>query len=127
MQAIRKMVNSNKGFITFWLLLFFLTAGQAKAFFSAAPSGYKKEIARTESSKQQLSIAEDSSSFSFLEQINDGDIDDMPFAFFSDFSFSATLTRYTQHLRTNAGGFFSNGCKVPLYKLYCNWKFDFPA
>ncbi|AWH85065.1 hypothetical protein HYN59_07960 [Flavobacterium album] len=124
MQAIRKMVNSNKGFMTFWLVLFFLTAGQAKTFCAAAPSFHKKETTRTESVKQ-LSVTEGSSSANFLEQIKDSDIDDMPFAFFGDLSFNTLISQHTSYFPATTAVSCSNGYKVPLYELYCNWKFDF--
>ena len=127
MKAIRKTVNSNKGFITFWLVLFFFTAGFAKSFVSVFPSNHKSgNTAQTFSSKHVLTTASDSdASLSFIDQLKggDGDDNDLEFAFFGNYTFPQFYGPVTAE--KNFAEFTPQNTiySVPLYDLYCNWKF----
>lgn len=126
MKAIRKMVNGNKGFITFWLILFFLNAGFIRNFItSATPSTDKAEIAHHDTgAKHDLTATSDEDSgASFFDQFKkDADSDDVEFVFFGNFS-SKTLTYSQDQHEFSEIGMHPDMYRIPLYDLYCNWKF----
>lgn len=125
-KAIRKMVNSNKGFITFWLILFFLNAGFAKSITSNAAIGFDKtgtEHHNTGSKHDLTAISDDDSESGFLYQIKKGlDTDDLDLAFFGNYS-SKSVTYFQRQHQFADGGIRPEIYGNSLYDLYCNWKF----
>ena len=124
MEAIRKMVNSNKGFITFWLVLFFFTAGFAKSFVSVFPSNEKSGTFHTSLSKHVLTTAsDDNASLSLIDQLKDSDGNDLEFAFFGNYAFPQFCAPVTAGQNFAEFTSYHKTYSVPLYDLYCNWKF----
>lgn len=124
MNSIRKIVESNKGLVTFMLVLFFLTAGFAKSLSVKIP--VSKGDAKKSYAKQIVSVEnEDESSKSFLSSFPDSDADDADLIFFQNYNtpnFLVAETAGVKHFTTFA--LLSQGYDIPLYDLYCNWKFD---
>lgn len=125
MNTISKIVNSNKGFVTFALVLFFLFAGVAKGFSFTLP--VHKAKAAKETSKQFIAAEDDhEASYSAAPQLPDGDADDTSLIFLSNYNFSKFLfTKTSKKQNAYASVALAQGYSIPLYDLYCNWKFDF--
>jgi hypothetical protein len=124
MKQIRKIVNNYKGLVTFVLVLFFLTTGFAKGLTAKGASHFKKETALKNASKQNVSqFVEDQSPLSFLDQLNDSDINDGDFVLFNNFDSSFAVAVIGG--QANFAGFppVTKQYTISLYDLYCNWKF----
>jgi hypothetical protein len=124
MNSTRKIVNSNKGFVTFTLVLFFLFAGVVKGF-SFTPQVQKAKAAK-ETSKQFIAAEDDKeASYTATPQLSDGDADDAGFTLFPDNDFPKFLfTKTTGKQNGYATVALAQYYAIPLYDLYCNWKFD---
>ncbi|WP_116786957.1 hypothetical protein [Flavobacterium psychrotrophum] len=124
MNTIRKIVDSNKGFVTFGLVLFFLFTGVVKGFSLTLPVHKVKAIKET--SKQFIAAEDDKeASYSATQQLLDGDADDVDIIFFQNYNstkFLFTDTAKKQNAYVSA--VLAQGYDIPLYDLYCNWKFD---
>ena len=118
------MANGNKGYITFWVVLFFLTAGLAKSLVTAFPSGHKKDLTHSTFAKNVLTqTTEDGSGLSFLDQLRDSGADDLEFAFFGSFTIPHFLPAIASRQKFAEFSPYCNIYSVSLYDLYCNWKF----
>jgi len=121
MNTLRNLVNSNKGFVTFSLVLFFLFAGVAKCLAFELPANTAK--ATKEYSKQLLSAEDDkevslSASFQLLD-------DDADFIFYPNYNAPKFLVTTAGNRQTVYEAVaLAQGYTLPLYDLYCNWKFD---
>ena len=126
MKIIRNMINSNKGFFSFWLVLFFLNAGFAKNIAGIATAKPQKEATenRTTGSKHDLTaIADADSDSGFFDQLKKGlDTDDLEFTFFGAFS-SKPIVRFQPQQQYADISMRPEIYKGSLYDLYCNWKF----
>ena len=125
MNRLRKIINSNKGLVAFWLVLFFLSAGLSKSFVSAISLHAKKEVAAhsTFSKHALTTAAEDDSSLSFLDQLKDSDSDDVEFAFFGNYYNSPVIPIVANEHKFPQFEAYNNIYSGQLYDLYCNWKF----
>ena len=126
MKSIRKMINSNKGFAAFLLLFVFLNAGFMKGITgSIAATSQKTETARHNSTSKFdiVAASEGDSGSGFFDQLKkDIDPDDTDFILFGTIFtklFSEVQEQHQFADVTNNPEPYS----VPLYDLYCNWKF----
>ena len=124
MKRIKKITYNNKGFSTFCLVLFFLMAGFAKSFAAKMPTHFKNEVGYKETSKQTLTqfFAEEYD-FSFLDQLTNGDSNDIEFAFFGVTTSSRTISPENTAREFTEFAQYKNADASALYDLYCNWKF----
>ena len=127
MKAIRNIVNGNKGFVTFWLVLLFLNAALTRSVLFASGSGPDSKIETTHhdsGSKYDLAaISDDDSGLNFPGQFKkDTDSDDVEFVFFGNYSPKPQIHRLAKQGFSETG-LYHEGYKVPLYDLFCNWKF----
>ena len=124
MNTLRNLVNSNKGFVTFSLVLFFLFAGVAKCLAFELPANTAK--ATKEYSKQLFSAEDDiDASISASFQLLDDDADDADFIFYPNYNAPKFLVTTAGTKQTvYAAVALAQGYTLPLYDLYCNWKFD---
>lgn len=123
MKAIRKIVNSNKGIISFCLVLFFLTAGFAKSFASGLPFNVKKATRITFVKQVVNQVKQQGSRFSFLDQLKDSDADDFEFALFGNYTAPNSLPVVDTKQKFAEFASYNNIYSNSLYDLYCNWKF----
>ncbi|KGO94235.1 hypothetical protein [Flavobacterium subsaxonicum] len=125
MNSIRKIAECNKGFITFCLVLFFLTAGFAKSFAAKMPVHFKKETALKNASKHTIGqLIDADASLNFTDLLKDSDADDAAFVLFGHHNnFIAHNTIY-RNVSFSEYSPIAKYYKISLYKLYCNWKFD---
>ena len=123
MKAIRKIVNSNKGMISFCLVLFFLTAGFAKSFATGLPFKVKKATTTTFVKHVVNQVKEQGSRLSFLDQLKDSDADDFEFAFFGNYTVPNSLPVVDTKQKFAEFASYNNIYSNSLYDLYCNWKF----
>ena len=124
MKAIRKIVNGNKGFIIFWLVLFFLTAGFAKSLASGLSLKGKSGTGTTFVKHVVNSVKEADSRLNFLDQLKDGsDSDDLEFAFFGTNNAPGILPTVDVKHKFTEFSSYNNIYSNSLYDLYCNWKF----
>jgi len=123
MKAIRKIVNSNKGMISFCLVLFFLTAGFAKSFATGLPFKVKKATTTTFVKHVVNQVKQQGSRLSFLDQLKDSDSDDFEFAFFGNYTAQNLLPVVDTKQKFAEFASYNNIYSNSLYDLYCNWKF----
>jgi len=124
MKRIRKITDNNKGFATFCLVLFFVMAGFAKSFAAKMPTHFKKEVALKDVSKHTLvQFVAEESDVSFLDQLTDGDSNDIEFVFFGNDSASKTILPENTERKFTEFAQYKNADASALYDLYCNWKF----
>jgi hypothetical protein len=121
------MVNGNKGFMTLWLILVFLNAGLTKSFLSSSVSTSNKEEAvahhNTGSKHDITATSDEESGISFIDQLKKGtDSDDLEFVFFADLLSKPNIPHLTKYEFSEFGP-YRTIYRVPLYDLYCNWKF----
>lgn len=123
-KAIRKIVDSNKGVFTFWLIMVFLSALCSKTTtgITTVKPG-TTEIAHLGCKYHLTATADDNSCTGFFDKLEkDFDTDDVEFIFFENqssrlFSFNGTT------LRVPTADSFQQSYNSSLYDLYCNWKF----
>lgn len=123
MKILRTVVKKNKGLFSLWLLLSFITAATAR---NIAP--VFQELSATEKaqnlhpSKYSVTAAADESAFNNLSP-KDSDADDIEFICFDDYTNKKSIAfPVNQHDFIEIADFYS-GYSIPLYDLYCNWKF----
>ena len=124
MNRVRNIVNSNKGLITFWLLVIFLTAGLSKSLVSVLHTVAKKEAVTHAAFKHVVTTDNAAtSSLSFLDQFKDTDSDDLEFAFFGNSVNPQFLPVVVKQQKFTEFASYSSIYTGQLYDLYCNWKF----
>lgn len=120
------MVGSNKGFFSFWLILFFLNAGFAKNIAATAAIKFEKASTdhHTTGSKNDVAAISDSDSDAdFFYQLKKGiDTDDLEFTTFGDY-FSKPVVRFQRQHQFADVTVRPEIYRGSLYDLYCNWKF----
>ena len=124
------MVNGNKGFISLSLMLLFLNAGLSRFFVFSLPSIHKAieaphygSDASNETTSKHLLSALDESDVGFIDQLKkDIDADDVEFVFFGNFSPKTLIPHFVKHEFSEFIS-YHNIYKIPLYDLFCNWKF----
>jgi hypothetical protein len=123
LKAIRTVVNSNKGIFSFWLLLFFLTAATGRNVVPAFQDLHLTEKGHDfKPGKYDVSAAADESDLGTLSP-KDSDVDDVEFTYYSNYSSQrSVVVSAEQHDFVEVAEHYP-GYNVPLYDLYCNWKF----
>lgn len=118
------MVNNNKGFFSFWLLLFFLTGFTARNFVYTLPQNHKTEAAHhIPSGKPVVSLlVSGGASQSLLDQLQDSDSDDIEVSYYADIVSKNITLPVSEHEFAEFAP-YNSIYRVPLYDLYCNWKF----
>jgi hypothetical protein len=121
------MVNGNKGFISLLLIFLFLAAGLTRNLIFTLPSIHKAEASHFNSSSKYLLTAAtgEESGQSFLDQLKDSDADDVEVLFFSNYITKLIIPPAAKHEFSDFTPYRSL-YRVPLYDLYCNWKFHLP-
>ena len=122
MKAIRNIINIRKELISFWLLLFFLTSFNAANIVSFFEDVRASNIHHVEKGKYIVSEAVDESVLSSL-QLKDSDIDDIEFTYYGHESSEKTAVLPAEQHNFVQETQNYTAYKVPLYDLYCNWKF----
>jgi hypothetical protein len=113
-------VNSNKGLISFWLLLFFITATSARNFVTLFQDIHKGNN-HSKEAKCILSAADESDLGTI--SLKDSDVDDVEFTYYGNYiSKKHVILPAEKHNFIPETEHFS-AYKIPLYDLYCNWKF----
>jgi len=121
-KQIRSAVNNNKGFFAFWLLLFFVTASNARNVVSFFQDIHPTEFHHSSPGKYLLSTAVDESEIGIF-QLKDSDIDDIEFIYYDNYSLhNPVILPGEEHDFAVAEEYYC-AYKIPLYDLYCNWKF----
>jgi hypothetical protein len=121
MRAIRKIVDNNKGLVTFLLVLFFLTTGLAKGFAGKAPSLHKNDKNAVKPELSNVTEADDNL-LSFLGQFTDGDIDDAAITITDNYAVNKIFACEAATQKFAECNSYKNYYSVALYDLYCNWR-----
>ena len=126
MKVIKSAIQANRRLTSLLLLFFFLYAGLFRNSVINLSLGTKSEFVHKKSSskKVEFSQSDEDSNQGFQNQFKktDSDLDDAEMA--SNFSFSLrnTVAFYQSHDFSRFDSFKSFS-KLPLYDLFCNWKF----
>lgn len=122
MKAIRKIVKANKEILSLWLLLFFLAASTGRNVVSVFEPAHSSEAHYEKNGQYSVSAAVDDSILGTIS-LKDSDVDDIELIYYGDYTAQKqavlpteeqNIVQYTEQYSTY---------KIPLYDLYCNWKF----
>ena len=127
MKTIKSIIQANRGIVSVMLLFFFLYAGLFRTSVINLSLGTKSEVAYTKStikSTAEFTQSDDDDSQNLPAQYKkvDNDLDDVEAILNDDFSFKNTLSIF-QHHQYFSFETFQAVSKLPLYDLFCNWKF----
>lgn len=122
MKAVRKIVHTNKEFFSFWLLLFFITASNARNVAPVFQDIHPVENHHANSGKSFVSVAIDDTDFGALS-LKDSDVDDIELIYCGNYTAQSSVIVPTEEQSFLQYSKHSSSYKVPLYDLYCNWKF----
>jgi len=128
MKTIKSIIQANRGIASVTLLFFFLYAGLFRTSVINLSLGtksevtYKKSSAKTSTEFIQSDGDDDSQNLPAQYKKGDNDLDDAEAILNGDFSFKNAVALFQNH------DFFSFDVfqavsKLPLYDLFCNWKF----
>lgn len=127
MKTIKSIIQANRGLVSVTLLFFFLYSGLFRTSVINLSLGTKSEIAFTKltaKSSAEFTQSDDDDSQNLPAQYKKGenDLDDVEAILNDDFSFKNPVAYFQNH------NFFSFETyqavsKLPLYDLFCNWKF----
>ncbi|MFP9115881.1 hypothetical protein ACLI1A_18215 [Flavobacterium sp. RHBU_3] len=122
MKALKNITTKSKGMTTLCMVLFFLFASVAKGFAYRLPvnmAADKKAPAKT-----WLTVSVKQTTPEVLNQLPDTDGDDSDLVLFYNFTTPNTTTRQSNSPQNNRNAaLYSDNYHVPLYDLYCNWKY----
>jgi len=123
-KAIRKMVDSNKGFYTFWLIMVFLSALFVRNIAGIIPvKSDKEKVEHTEYKYDITATADDDSGSDSFDRFDKGfDPDDTEFILFEN-PFSKLTFSFQEKAQFKAIDLQKQTYNNALYDLYCNWKF----
>jgi len=128
MKTIKSIIQANRGLVSVTLLFFFLYAGLFRTSVINLSLGTKSEVAYKKSAATfaaeftQSDDNDDSQNLPAQYKKVDNDLDDVEAILNDDFSFRNAVALFQNH------DFFSFETfqavsKLPLYDLFCNWKF----
>ncbi|MFL9843828.1 hypothetical protein [Flavobacterium rhizosphaerae] len=122
MDSLKKIGDNPKNIVAFWLMLFFFASSLANTF-SPVSQSYKYKAAFTKVEKKIVSFAiNDDDTIDFSDQLTDTDADDIKFIFegYSLPQFNALASHKHFFTSVSLPTIISS---IPLYKLFCIWKF----
>ncbi len=126
MKAIKSVIQANRSLTSLLLLFFFLYAGLFRNSVINLSLGTKSEFVHKKSSSKtvEFSQSDEDSNQGFQNQFKktDSDLDDAEMAS----SFSLSLQKYVAFYQSHdffRFDIFKSLSKLPLYDLFCNWKF----
>lgn len=126
MKAIKSVIQANRSLTSLLLLFFFLYAGLFRNSVINLSLGTKSEFVHKKSSSKtvEFSQSDEDSNQGFQNQFKktDSDLDDAEMAS----SFSLSLQKYVAFYQSRdffRFDIFKSLSKLPLYDLFCNWKF----
>jgi len=129
MKKIRNITREYKGVISFLLLFVFLYSGLFRSAILDIPSLVSvetKHVSSSSSSKQKqlTAISEEDLTQRQLSQFKktDSDADD-EITFFRSYSISEKAAFSVKKRAITQLDLFHSAAKIPLYDLFCNWKF----
>lgn len=123
LKALRTAVNRNKGFFSLWLLLCFLSAATARNIVPVFQEVNSTERAHdSKQDKYEISASEGDSALGTLSP-KDSDVDDVEFTYYGNYSTQKSTEFPTQQHDFAEITENSYSYNIPLYDLYCNWKF----
>lgn len=127
MKTIKSIIQANRGIVSVTLLFFFLYAGLFRTSVINLSLGTKSEVAykkTAETFASEFTQSDDDDSQNLPAQYKkvDNDLDDVEAILNENFSFKNTIATFLNH---NFFSFetFQAFSKLPLYDLFCNWKF----
>ena len=128
MKTIKSIIQANRGIASVTLLFFFLYAGLFRTSVINLSLGtksevtYKKSSAKTSTEFIQSDGDDDSQNLPAQYKKGDNDLDDAEAILNGDFSFKNAVALFQNH-DFFSFDFFQAVSKLPLYDLFCNWKF----
>lgn len=127
MKIIKSIIQANRGIVSVTLLFFFLYAGLFRTSVINISLGTKSEVAykkSTAKSTTEFSQSDDGDSQNLPAQYKKGenDLDDVEAILSDDFSFKNRVA-FFQNPDFFSFETFQAVSKLPLYDLFCNWKF----
>lgn len=122
MKAIRKIIDANKEYFSLCLLLVFLTASTARNIVSVFEGIDTIEADYTKKGQYLISADDEDSALGTLS-LKDSDADDIELIYYGNYTAQKQLS-----IPVSGHDFFQESeylstYNIPLYDLYCNWKF----
>jgi len=127
MKTIKSIIQANRGLVSVTLLFFFLYAGLFRTSVINLSLGTKSEVAYQKSTAKATpeftqSDTDDSQNIPAQFKKAENDLDDVEAVLNEEVSFQNAVALFRIHhffsLET-----FQGISKLPLYDLFCNWKF----
>jgi hypothetical protein len=126
MNNIRKITEGNRGFTALLLILVFLNVSFGRNVSAVFSAPVHQEVSKADNgfAKQDVTAqSDDDSKLGFWDQFKkDTNSDDFEFVLF-DTCASKLAVPYTGKHEYAAAAGYKDIYAVPLYDLYCNWKF----